>query len=95
MYLGRFVYNNISGCLQSKKNVRNQLIINKMKSPLTVSDFNKSEVSVAVPFIYICSFVLEELSFSSESPWTKIPFTIADAMIAMRSLGWMLGSNSL
>lgn len=66
-----------------------------MKSQLTVSDFNKSEVSVAVPFIYICSFGLEELSFSSDSPWTKIPFTIADAMIAMRSLGWKLGSNSL
>lgn len=67
--------------------MRNQLIKNKIKSQLTVSDFNKSEVSVAVPFIYICSFGFEEMSFSSDSSWTKIPFTIADAMITIRSLG--------
>lgn len=84
-----------TGWLKSWRNVKYQLIKNEMKSQLTVSDFNKSEVSVAVPFIYICSFGWEELSFSSDSPWTKIPFTIADAMIAMRSLGWKLGSNSL
>lgn len=70
-----------------KKCEKSSYIKNKIKSQLTVSVFSRSEVSVAVPFIYICSFGLEELSFSSESPWTNIPFTIADAMIAMRSLG--------